>query len=71
MDADGPLIEQPSSGFEPQRHRDHGGSPLLVVDFDKDPGFLPLRLCVRLEVPRAATRTAKREFLTKAVKFQV
>jgi len=46
MDADGPLMKQPSSRFEPQRHRDHGGSPLLVVDLDKDPGFLPLRLGV-------------------------
>ena len=46
MAADGPQMKQPSSRFEPQRHRDHGGSPLLVVDLDKDPGFLPLRLGV-------------------------
>ena len=36
MDADGTLMEQPSSRLEPQRHRDHGASPFLVVDLPKD-----------------------------------
>ena len=54
MDADGPLMEEPSSRLEPPRHRDHGGRPFLVVDLFKDPGSFPfasLRLCVRLEDP--------------------
>jgi hypothetical protein len=42
MDADGTLMEQPSSRLEPQRHRDHGASPFLVVDLPKDPFLFPL-----------------------------
>ena len=54
MDANGPLMEEPSSRLEPPRHREHGGSPFLVVGLVKDPGSFPfasLRLCVRLEDP--------------------
>ena len=44
MDADGTLMEQPSSRLEPQRHRDHGASPFLVVDLPKDLFPLPSSL---------------------------
>jgi hypothetical protein len=47
-------MEEPRSRLEPQKRRDHGGSPFLVVDLVKDPGsltFASLRLCVRLEDP--------------------
>jgi len=86
MDADGPLMEEPSSRFFPLRSwrlcvrlEDPGHQPGPLMDADgplmQEPSsrlfpWRSWRLCVRLEDPRAPTRTAKRGFLAKAPSSQ-